>query len=159
MKRRLDLTAAQTALFVGLGAAMVSGGFGLLALVRPHTHPLLPIIVSLSLWALGFFVSIKSQSELKEGVANQRWEASQIEPIRNLFLSVWWRVLIIGLAVVALVFMLIVWPHNIGLAWIFLYPSMTASWLAIAVRRTETPKPLIDWHTFSPIHSDHWGHR
>jgi sterol desaturase/sphingolipid hydroxylase (fatty acid hydroxylase superfamily) len=159
MKRRLDLTAAQTAQLVGLGAAMVCGGYVLLALIPPHTHPILPIIVSLVLFALGFFISIRSQSDLKEGVANQRWEPSQIEPLRNLFLSAWWTALIIGLAVVAVVFMLIVWPHNTGIAWIFLYPSMTASWLAIAVRRTETPKPPIDWSNFGPIRSDHWGQR
>lgn len=162
-RRSLNLSAAQTAIAVGVGNFMICGCFLLLGLPREHYahrfHPFGLIGTSLILVAVGFFISLRCESDLKEGIANQRWDSAEIERIRNVFQSGLWKAFSIGLIVAAVVVMCVVGLHHPALSWIFLVPSMTSSRLTMMTKRPRTPKPPIDWRSFGPVRSDHWGQR
>ena len=163
MKLRPHLTALQTALIVGLGNLLVAVSFLLLGLRRAaHLHIHRPshyIALSVALSAVGFVLSLKYESVLKEGIANQDWDPRQIETLRNLFQSPWWKSLAIILIFAAIFTMIAVQPRNTSLAWIFLFPSMTASRLSMSTKPPRPSTPPTDWRSFGPLHSDHWGQR
>lgn len=163
MKRGLNLTALQTALLIGLGNAMISGGCLLVAFIPSAHHrthfPWTPIVVSLALMVLGFVLTLKYESVLKKGALSGRWEPNQIEPIRNAVESVLWKAVGFGVGVVGCAALMIDWPHGSTLAWVFLFPSMTAMRLSLSLKEPRDPKLLIDWHSFGPLRSDRWGQR
>jgi hypothetical protein len=162
MTRRFDPSATQTALLAGLGSVVVSASFLVLGVYHPpHPHTFLRTAVlssSIATFALGFYLSLKFESRLKDGVANQDWDEQQIDRLRNLFESLWWKALSISLLLLA-VFFLWIFRHHAALGWVFLFPSMSASRLTVAMKRPRSRKPPIDWHSFGPLSSDHWGER
>lgn len=115
-------------------------------------------LIGLAIFAAGAFVSLKFVSELKHGVENERWPEAQIEPLRAHLESPYYTALSIGLLVAFVVLGLLITRFR-GEAWGCFLLGQNISQLRLALKRPRHSTPPIDWRSFGPLHSDHWGQR
>lgn len=123
------------------------------------THRVAAILIGFGLFAAGAVLALKSTTDLRNAVENQRWSDSQIEPFRRHFESPIYNVLSIAL-LIAYALLAIGFKRFRGEGWICFLFLQTLSQIRIAFRRprpSATPPP--DWRNFAPIRSDHWGQR
>ncbi len=149
-----------------LTALAIAGGFVASAgLLGQNVYPLhrgtsLPIaflllvVVSLSgmYWAAYM---------LREDVANERWSAETLAPLRRLVDHPIWRGAM-ALLFIAMIAALVVTRHNRTWFWgVFcLLQTQTQIGSAIARPRPHTgPGTRLDWSQAAPLRSEHWGER
>ena len=84
MKSRHSDSPVKLALLAVLGSLIASMLF-IGSWIGPHSgHPLgQRILIAVILFASGFTLLLRSVSNLKNGFENQRWPASQMEPLRK----------------------------------------------------------------------------
>jgi len=127
---------------------MSQGAFG--------TH----LLISLALLACGFTLSIKANSALKDGIANQHWSPEQIDPLRSRVDSP--IVFVPAFSLLLTWFILfLVFPHGRihGTAYSFYLLGQTLLQLVYACREPAKPANPLEWQNFKPIQSEHWGNR
>lgn len=144
---------------VALFGALVTGGTFLLIspLIRfCHGHGLSEIISVLAVMCLfggGFYLALNAESELTNGIAAERWTASQLAPIRKVFGSRY--IMAASLALIAVGFILFLTNlRRSDRLWPFLLLSMSLSRIFAALKE---PRPRPDSRTYTPIQSDNWG--
>jgi hypothetical protein len=160
MKRRFNLSAVQTALLSAVGGVITACGFLATALLpRHHKAALLPSLAATIVPIIvGFALSFKAESSLKDGIAAERWSSEQIESLRANLGSFLWTALA-GTLLVAGFILIVTVRHGAALAWVGIALAQTITRLQMAVKRPRQSQPPIDWRTYSPIQSDHWGNR
>jgi hypothetical protein len=93
MQRRFALSLGQTVALILAGGAVVASAFLLMPLLhleRGHAASTLwlRLILSASPMLIGGYVNLKGASELKDGIANQRWPRDAIAPFSAIFESI-----------------------------------------------------------------------
>lgn len=132
----------------------------LFLLPAPHSHSAFnaALIFALALFAGGTILWLKSVSRLKNGVENELWPESQIEPLRMHLESPYYSLLSIALLVAYVLFQFL-FKHLRTESWACFLLLQTISQLRISLRRPRIKAPPVIWRNFAPIHSEHWGER
>ena len=164
MKPRFDISLTQMVTFTLGGAVLMSSGFLLMSwahLNRDHGTPVfwLRLLASLTPLVIGGFINIKGGSDLKDGIANQRWQQDEVASFRGIFESALWQIFSIGTMIVGCVMM---WaekhPHDI--AWALFVFGQALNRLSWIFRKDKTRQQTpAHWNSHQPLHSDHWGNR
>jgi hypothetical protein len=111
----------------------------------------------------GVVISLFAASDLENGIAAERWSQSEIDTVRNFFMSRWTMVITIGIFIVGLIvsvlFLFRVWNHPNHLGFAFLFMGQTFVGLLRAVKQPllASPKPRLN--SSAPLQSQHWGGR
>lgn len=163
MKPSLPDSPVKPALLSVLGSLIACSVFLALPLFssRMHHSRLLGgyLVFCLAVFVGATIFSLTSVGTIKQGIENQRWTEAQIEPLRAHLESPYYTALSIGLLVPFAIFEFVLQKRFGGLGWGCFLLSQTISQLRIALKRPRSSNPPIDWHKFTPIHSDHWGSR
>lgn len=123
-------------------------------------HRPVAFVLCFGILAAGAVLALKSTTDLRNGVENQQWPQSQIEPFRRHFRSPLYTALSIAL-LIAFVLSEFFFKRRFRYeGWTYFLFLQTLSQIRIAFKppRPEPPPPP-DWHSFAPLHSDHWGQR
>lgn len=160
MARRFNSTPVQLILLAILGTLIVCAIFFAPATLFHTASLAIRLMAGFGLLAAGLALFLKSLSELKEGVRNQRWPEAQIAPIRRICESPFYTACSLAL-LIAFAALAIPSRHHRGLGWTFYLLSQLLLQLRIAVvpPRRRVPSPTLDWQTHAPIQSEHWGER
>jgi hypothetical protein len=121
-------------------------------------HRVAAVLIGLGIFATGAFLALKSTTDLRNGVENERWPESQIEPFRRHFESPVYTAVSIAL-LIAYALLAIGSKRFRAEGWACFLFLQTISQLRIAFRRPRPTTPSIQWRNSAPIHSDHWGQR
>jgi hypothetical protein len=141
--------------------------FGLLlecvpfAIPGPRTHhdSVLWMILAIALLGCGLFLLLKSTKALKGGIQNGKWHATQIEPLRAIVESPWIKLLLF-IFFGAFVLLMLSGKHRYhSIAWAIYVPLMASTQISSAFIRPTKQKSRVDWHTFPPLTSNHWGEK
>jgi hypothetical protein len=122
----------------------------------------LRLISLLGPFVVGMTVSFLAERRFKRCVNNQTWSEAQLEPVRALIAKPiwsWTSGLLIGATALSLIFILRR-EHTGAGAYIYmlLLPTQTVTRIRqLVTPRVKSTGGLIDWRSFKPIHSDHWG--
>jgi hypothetical protein len=123
------------------------------------THRVAAFLIGFGIFAAGAFLALKSTTNLRNGVENQRWPDSQIEPFRRHFESPAYTALSIALFIAFVLFEFLFRRSLGGEGWACFLFLQTLSQIRIALKRPREKISPVQWNNFSPIHSDHWGER
>ena len=163
MKPRLPNSPAKLVAIALFGAFMTAAPLLLLWLRRTY-HPgsgasLVAVILAfLLLMAAGFYVSFRAEAGLTNGIAAERWTASQLAPIRKVFCSRY--IIAVGLGLIAVGFILwLMNPRHSEVIWPFILVSQSLTRIFGALKEPRPSSPRPGWRDLTPIHSDHWGQR
>ena len=112
VKPRFNISLTQMVTFTLVGAVLMSSGFLLMSwahLNRDHSTAVfwLRLLTSLAPLVIGGFINIKGGSDLKDGIANQRWQQDEVASFRGIFESALWQIVSIGTMIVGL-------RHDVG---------------------------------------------
>jgi hypothetical protein len=164
MKPRFNISLRQMVALTLVGAITMSGSFLLMGgahLNRGHGTAAfwLRQIVSLIPLLIGGFLNIKGGSDLKDGIANQRWPQDEVAPFRGIFTSALWQVFSIGTMIVGCIMMFADrHPHDI--AWtLFIFGQALSRMPWVFREDTANRTPPAPWNNAPPLQSDHWGGR
>ena len=111
-------------------------------------------------FGIGYTLLFKSISAFKQGVLTDRWPAETLAPVKAALespLATVFSFLSLG----AFAYFSLVARHSLGhtLAWAFYMPTIAFNQLRFALRSQTKPRQPVDFNTFAPITSDHWGQR
>ena len=159
MKLRLANSPARLILLAFVGCVITSILFlAPKAWAAQNTHRVAAFLVGFGIFAAGALLALKSTTDLRNGVENERWPESQIEPFRRHFQSPLYTALSIAL-LIAYTLLVLVSRRFRGEGWACFLFLQTLSQIRSAFRRPRVKIPPVQWNNFSPIHSDHWGER
>lgn len=168
--QRSDATPVRLAVLSLVGTLI--GVVGLIA-VTPHRNVhgvwsfwgslIAFIVVPLAICCSGFYVSIRAQHRLKDGIDVDRWTDAELKPLRSLFerlpirLAPW---VIVG---AGLVMLLIESSHphrgfSLGFWICFLFGNALMG-LKHSLAEPEQSQPSSWLHSSVPLQSKHWGDR
>lgn len=116
-------------------------------------------ILCLVVFAFGAFFSLTFVGELKQGIENERWPKTQIEPLRAHLESPYYTALSIGLLAAFVIFEFFLKRRFGGLGWGCFLLTQNISQLRMALKRPRPSAPRNQWHDSAPINSSHWGQR
>lgn len=125
---------------------------------QDRPHDVAAFFIGFVLFAGGAVLSLKSTYDLGNGVENELWPDSQLEPFRRHFKSPLYTVLGIVL-LIAYILLEFGFSHLFrGQGWVCFLVLQTLSQIRIAFRPPRpSAAPPPDWRSFAPIRSDHWG--
>lgn len=120
-------------------------------------HRPVVFFICFGIFAAGAVLALKSTTDLRHGVENERWPATQIETYRRHFQSPAYTALAIAL-LIAYALLAIGTRRFRGQGWACFIFLQTLSQIRFAFRRPQTtPTSRPDWRNSAPIHSEHWG--
>lgn len=124
-----------------------------------NTHRVAASLIGFGIFAVGALLALKSTTDLRNGVENEQWPESRIEPFRRRVQSPLYTALTIALFIAFVLFEFLVKRNLRGEGWACFLFLQTLSQIGIAFRRPRAKIPPVQWNNFTPIHSDHWGER
>ena len=160
---------------VGAGVLLTVIGFGISALpwdridfhghmlwFTSHRKPVLLAALAVS-WMMGFTISWRAESSLRDGVKSGFWPEVQLEALRRRipaagYLSV--TALLAVLTSVALGFTSTFW-HAHAMFWTVMIPIQTMTRISSILRNPQPVRPEVGlglWNA-RPIHSQEWGRK
>jgi hypothetical protein len=161
MKLLADRSPSALAALVLLGGLMSASVF---LIGSPKADPLwLDIVAVLLLLGGGVVLTLKACTELKDGIANQRWTELQLAPLRSNTAStvtLIFAMLVVGLFVMT--FFVSRHNHLHEIVWPTFLVSQSVSQIQIALRRPAVAVSSASRFTSSTpiaLTSSHWGER
>jgi len=162
MKLRFNFSLRQMVAITLVGGLIMSGSFPLMSwahLNRAHGALRLGLIMGFSMFLIGVFLNFKIGSDLKDGIANQRWPQDEVTSFRSIFTSAIWQVFSIGIMVVGCI-MMFVQKHPFDGAWTFFILGQALSRMPWIFREDPANRtPPAHWNSDLPLRSDQWGNR
>jgi hypothetical protein len=120
--------------------------------------PLYWFFAILGMLAAGFHLAIQAESKIRDGIAVERWTASQLLPLRRVFQRRFITPISLALLAVGLILALMDWHHS-QRVWPFILLSQSLNRIFAALKEPRPSVPPPNTRTYAPIHSDQWGHR
>lgn len=113
-------------------------------------------------FTIGFSICWLAERRFKRDFLDNVWSEAELEPVKTLVANpIWTRigVILAAIAVLSLIFSLRT-DHPRTLFYVLLLPAQTVQRIRqLVTPRVKSTGGLIDFRSFKPIHSDHWGQR
>jgi len=159
MKRLADFSPNQLACVTLFGGILSASIFIILPRASFRDNIFLWLALTLAPCIVGFWLMLSAGKELKLGMENERWPSEQIEKLRSIIDSPFVTALIFFLFIAYIVLALPSHhPTARAIGWAIFMPLQALNQLRMACRRPQKPTQPVDWHSFPPIQSEHWGH-
>ena len=133
----------------GLWAALWMNRLRFLAFFTPFT--------------LGLAISLGAERRFKRGFLTDLWSEAELEPFKALLAYPVWTsasLILMGIGLLAVIFSNPKTHFSGVFFYILLLPSQTAMRLRqLVTPRVKTTGVFMDWQSFKPIRSDHWGRK
>lgn len=159
MKRELLDTPKRLAATTYLGGLLSACAFVWMG--RQHgPNRSIAIFISFAVVVVGFLVSARASSALKDGINNQRWPNGAVDSLRSAVHHPTWTAanVLLSFFAIAAVFE----RSMFDFSWALLIVVQTMLEIRNAVRPSRKPPGpgnRIDWGNGAPLRSDHWGER
>jgi hypothetical protein len=120
--------------------------------------PLFWFFAILGMLAAGFYLAIQAESKIRDGIAGERWTASQLLPLRRVFQRRFITPITFALLAVGLILALMDMHHS-QRVWPFILLSQSLNRIFAALKEPRPSTPPPNTSTYALIQSDHWGQR
>lgn len=143
-------------------AGALVGSIAFLPMNKVSAHPAAPVVaLFLALIPLSMGSMIWAGSKLRDGVQNERWPESAIQPLRAVVSSAAWKAgLVLLLACLAAATVFERRAHDYPYFWSIFCLQQACTQLSYAARRPVKPSASgnrLDLSETLPLHSEHWG--